>query len=81
MVTRRNQRKDAGIRLEPFECRAADQVKVIASTVLGSQRLRVTSRVIFSLHHIEEITHDYHGSVLFECVVHMLFQEGSVAVR
>ena len=69
MVTRRNQRKDAGIRLEPFECGGADKIKVIASTMLGSQRLRVCPRVISPLHHIEEIAHDYDGSVLFECVV------------
>lgn len=81
MVTRRNQCEDRGIRLEPFECRAADQIKVITSTVLGSQGLRVCPRIVSPLHNIEEIAHDYYGGVLFKRIVQMLFQEGTVAVR
>ena len=81
MIAWRNQRKDAGIRLEPFECGGAYKIKVIAATVLGSQGLRVCPRIKSPLHNVEEIAHDYDGSVLFERIVQVLFEEGTVAVR
>lgn len=53
MIAGSDKAKDCGIRRKPLKSGCADQIKIIRSPMLGSERLRVRTRIKSALHHIK----------------------------
>lgn len=53
MIAGRDEAEDRGIRGKPLKSGCADEIKIIRSTMLGPQRLRVGPWIESTLHHIK----------------------------